>query len=272
MKFFKTTLQEVIIVTRRFIYTLLGIVNSLLHLRRPAVVVYCYHSIANDKWRFTVSLENIKKQIDSALQCAQSLSGEELYQYLNGKLIIDSPRFLVTFDDGYRDIITTVDYFREKNVKPIVFVLSRPENANRTEMETNKELLSYENVRHLAHCGWDIGCHSATHADFSRLSADDIRCEITDAKRDIEKNIGLPVKYFAYPKGQYTREIVDEVRNSGFQLGFTVEHNLLDYSSNKYLLPRVGVDYTHSLREFSVMSSVLGISLKQKIVKLFGIL
>lgn len=270
MKYEKSFIVQSTIMLRRSVYALLGMMHRYIHFQRPDVVVFCYHSIGADSWRFTVSLDRLKHQIETLLTEADPLSISELEQYLDGSLILSRPGFVITFDDGYRDVLNAVDFFREKEIYPIVFVLSKPNAANRIEMENEKPLLNVQELRSLRENGWTIGCHSATHASFEELDSDSMKQEISSAKHELEIALGIPVEYFAYPKGRYTDKTIETVRRAGFKLGFTVEYSPINVSTEKFLIPRVGVDQTHTLSEFLVMSTKIGILFKENVAKIIG--
>lgn len=270
MKYLTSLIASSIILMRRLVYAFLSMFHRAFQFSRPDVVVYCYHSIGEDDWRFTVSLSDIKRQIDLVLTEADPLTVDDMRQYLDGTLTLKRPGFLVTFDDGYRDILESVAYFRERGIRPIVFALSRPDAANREEMENNRPLLGADDFRTLSENGWSIGCHSATHAYFRGLDEAGAVREILEAKAELERTIGQEVSAFAYPKGGYTESVVTMVRNAGYALGFTVEHGIVSSYTDSLLIPRVGVDRTHSLAEFSVMSTVFGIRLKEALTRFVG--
>jgi peptidoglycan/xylan/chitin deacetylase (PgdA/CDA1 family) len=270
MNSIKHFLAMSIIVCRRVVYGALGMLDRVCHFRRPPVVIFCYHSIGTDNWRFTVSLDTLKRQMEVLLAYADPLTLSDVERYLDGTFTPTRPGFLVTFDDGYRDILSTVEFFRKHEIRPVVFALADPVRANRLEMENDKPLLTQDELLLLQSAGWEIGCHSATHASFSTLDQSDEEQEVRDAKILLERCIEAPVTSFAYPKGGYTESIVEKICEAGFRMAFTVEHGIVTAQSNKLLIPRVGVDQSHSLAEFSVMSTVWGIRLKECLAKLIG--
>lgn len=263
-------LSQIIILVRQMVYGVFGLADRVFHFRRPSVVVFCYHSIGTGDWRFTVSLEALQHQMRLLLTYADPLTLSQVEQYLEGTFVPARRGFLVTFDDGYHDILSTVEFFREHDIKPVVFALADPVRANRLEMENDKPLLSRDELLTLRSAGWDIGCHSATHASFATLDRNGEEQEIREAKKLLEQCIDVPVSSFAYPKGGYTESIVKKVREAGFRMAFTVEYGVLGNHTNKFLIPRVGVDQSHSLAEFLVMSTVFGIRFKELIARCIG--
>ncbi len=254
--------QNFFIRIRRIIYSIFGLFSN------PApVVVYCYHSISDSDWRFSISLEYFQKQVQRLLKSAQPISVDQLKAFLDHKLRLNGPAFILTFDDGYRDLMPIKDYLPALGIRPIVFVLARPEQANRGELSTLQPFLSNTEILSLHEAGWDIGCHSATHADFATLNKDQIEAEISEAKQILERELNIPIKYFAYPKGKYNPELSEAVRRAGFVFGFSMDHEFLTSNSDPVTLPRVGVDHTHTMGEFRGMGTRLAIRAKKIIAR-----
>ncbi len=61
-----------------------------------------------------------------------------------------------------------------------------------------------EDLRQLATWGVEIGAHTRTHADLGQLTGEPLRKEIVDSKREIERIIGKPVRYMAFPYGLHS--------------------------------------------------------------------
>ena len=97
--------------------------------------------------------------------------------------------------------------------------------------------------------GWTIGCHSATHPDFLRGVGTEK--EIRDAKKTLEKELGCEIKYFAYPKGVYNDKVLKAVKLAGFSGAFTTHWASLSKQTDLFRIPRIGVDRTHTIAQFS---------------------
>lgn len=64
---------------------------------------------------------------------------------------------------------------------------------------------------------FEIGAHTLTHADLSRLPLDEAEKEITGSKEWLEGLIGKPVGMFCYPRGRYNERIRDIVKSAGYR-------------------------------------------------------
>ncbi|HEX9503739.1 MAG TPA: polysaccharide deacetylase family protein [Patescibacteria group bacterium] len=253
-----TLTQEIVTRIRRTVYSVLGLIS-----KQAPIVVYCYHSISSDNWRFSVSEEILKQQVDFLMSGAKPISMEDLADYLDGQNKIHEPSFILAFDDGYQDLLSVKDYLPFLGIKPTVFVLANPERIDRTQISTNKSFLTNEEILSLHKAGWDIGCHGATHADLTKLSHNQLEAEIIKAKQLLETILNIPIKYFAYPKGKYTPKIIEIVKKAGFKLAFSMDYRIITPQSDQFSIPRVGVDHSHTFREFKGISSPATIRMKK---------
>jgi peptidoglycan/xylan/chitin deacetylase (PgdA/CDA1 family) len=73
-------------------------------------------------------------------------------------------------------------------------------------------MLSWEQLEELAHVGWEIGAHTRTHPDLTRLAPRDLEAEIVGGKRVLEDRLGRAVDLFAYPSGRYNPGVRSVVR------------------------------------------------------------
>ncbi|MBI1863726.1 polysaccharide deacetylase family protein [Candidatus Woesebacteria bacterium] len=234
---------------RKAIYLTLLRVDHLLK-RSNKIVIFCYHSIAKDNWAFSVKPKNLEKQMDYMLDNYESWSLSDLEKYLKGRKKLTKNVFIVTFDDGYRNLLKSIDLFKSKSIYPTVFLLSDKEKIKRKEISSKKLILKESDILILKSAGWEIGSHSKTHPNFWKLDENKLEEEIKGSKLNLEKNLNLKVNYFAYPKGKYTKNALNIVKKSGYKLALTVDDNFICRSSNKFLLPRIGIDGTHTFEEF----------------------
>jgi peptidoglycan/xylan/chitin deacetylase (PgdA/CDA1 family) len=80
-----------------------------------------------------------------------------------------------------------------------------------------KVLLSWDQVRGLDRKGMTIASHSRHHPFLTRVWGPRLTDEVSGSKRILEKFLGHPVRYFAYPFGQYDARVVQAVRDAGYE-------------------------------------------------------
>ncbi len=230
---------------RRVLYLFLGTLDSLFSAGSPPVVILCYHSISNNAWEYSVAPSEFKKQISYLATKYNFVSLADLYLFLKKSVPLKLPAAVITFDDGYKNILQVKKFLTDLNIKPTVFIISDGMNVDRAKLETKQEFLSNEDLIELEKSGWEIGFHGATHTDLTSLSGSRLEKEVNSSK--------LP--YFSYPWGKYNLTTVEVVKNAGFKLAVTMDDGNVGADSDLLRLPRVGVNGTHSLAEFQVLNS-----------------
>lgn len=84
--------------------------------------------------------------------------------------------------------------------------------------------MTWTQLRTLAAQGFDMGAHTCSHPILSQLPRTQLMDEIAGCKEEIERNLGQPVRYFAYPNGQrqdYTPECIAAVARAGYAAAVT---------------------------------------------------
>lgn len=71
-------------------------------------------------------------------------------------------------------------------------------------------------VKMIADSGHEIGTHSNTHPDMAKISADEIRKELSRSCDYIEKACGIRPELFRAPGGSYSGELIKTAAESGY--------------------------------------------------------
>jgi polysaccharide pyruvyl transferase WcaK-like protein/peptidoglycan/xylan/chitin deacetylase (PgdA/CDA1 family) len=264
-KSFAEVTFSIIIYIRRIIYIILGFIDKFTNSDRNKITILSYHSIMRDNWRFSIDADEIKKQIKYLKTHYNFITLKMLEDYLNGERQILKPSIILTFDDGYKDILKMKRFLKSNNIKPALFVLSDPQNANEKELGTKRPHLTKRDIHSLIKHGWEIGSHTNTHPNLSLLSPAELNEEVIKSKLKLENELNIPIKYFAYPRGKYSEQVVKFVKKAGYSLGLTMDDGIISKNSNPLLIPRVGVDRTHSFNEFKTLFSQSNINLRKTI-------
>ena len=108
--------------------------------------------------------------------------------------------------------------------------------------------------------GWEIGSHTRTHSHLGKIHDSALQDEIVKSKKELERNLGFSVKYFAYPKGTYSGKIIDYVKKAGYKAAFTVDGydiGLNDRDNMK--LSRISVEGNMKPEHLETLLSPLGL-------------
>jgi peptidoglycan/xylan/chitin deacetylase (PgdA/CDA1 family) len=144
------------------------------------------------------------------------------------------PSVTVTFDDGCEtDLLVAAPILKEFGFGATFYVTSG--------WVGGRGYLSSEQVRELGGMGFEIGCHSMTHAYLPDL--DDVRLheEIAGAKAQLEKTLGRSVEHFSCPGGRYDQRVKQVAREAGYRSVTTSQAHANSKSSDPFALARVAV-------------------------------
>lgn len=260
---------SIALIVRRSLYRVFAWLERLLPRLSAHLVILCYHSIGND-WRFSVKKEDFVRQIRLLrVSGYRFVPLADVHPYINREKPLREKLAVITFDDGYRDILAVRDFIKAERLKPTVFVLAEPESAAKGEVAPDKAFLSQSEILSLHHDGWEIGCHSATHADFSTLQDEEVLArEIRGAKLKLEQELKTPIRYFAYPKGFHDARLREAVRHAGYALGLSMDDRIMPGLVDRYAVPRIGVDLSHAPEDTTGMVSAFAIRLRMLVKRL----
>ncbi|MGB5419008.1 polysaccharide deacetylase family protein, partial [Algibacter sp.] len=92
-----------------------------------------------------------------------------------------------------------------------------------------------------------IGAHTVNHFNLSKLPDDVLKAEILESKIELEKQLGQPVKHFAYPYGKFQHASVREFEcadSIGFNTATTTNMSNLFMENGDMLcsLPRININ------------------------------
>jgi peptidoglycan/xylan/chitin deacetylase (PgdA/CDA1 family) len=103
--------------------------------------------------------------------------------------------------------------------------------------------MTWAQLRALAAEGFDVGAHTRTHPILSQLEPDRLGAEIEGCRVQIEREIGHPVRHFAYPNGRredYTRAAVAAVARAGYEAAVTTVMGGNTPATSRFELRRIG--------------------------------
>ena len=231
--------------------------------------VLCYHSISNDGWGFSTSIEDFYQQIKYLSKNKKIVTIDEIINKKRGENEIS-----VTFDDGYKDFFTNaLPILKRHNIRGTLFVLGTPHEANRNALGNNKILLSTADIKSIKKAGWEIGFHTNTHTSLTSLTTEQLKKEIIDGKKNLEKKLGFKLRYFAYPMGEYSPEVVEIVKQAGFEAAFSTNGGevSINNASDMHIIDRVCLEGNLTLNQFKTLITPLGLLFNKSFINLLKV-
>ncbi|MBN2469715.1 MAG: polysaccharide deacetylase family protein, partial [Anaerolineae bacterium] len=131
-----------------------------------------------------------------------------------------SRHFVLTFDDGYRDLLTDVAPILEQfDFTATVFLVTDyvgQTNAWEQIGPNTVPLLNWEEIHDLDRRCLDFGSHTATHPRLRDLDGAAVEAEVQRSKATLEAQLGRPVTLFAYPYGNHDNRVRRIVSKAGY--------------------------------------------------------
>lgn len=165
----------------------------------------------------------------------------------------DRPSFILTFDDGFRDLYENGwPLLREHKLPFTVYLASKymgkdMEWAGATATGAPGQGLTWEQIDEMVASGLcTIGNHTHSHARPEKLSIE----ELDECSRQIQSNLGFSPQHFAYPWGIGVQRMESEL-NKRFRSSATLEVGRNTAQVNRMQLRRVSVRASDPLEFFA---------------------
>jgi peptidoglycan/xylan/chitin deacetylase (PgdA/CDA1 family) len=179
-----------------------------------------------------------------------AITQRELYEALRFGLPLPARPVLITFDDGYRDVLwNAAPLLRRLRMPATEYVITARVGGG------DPSFLSWPELRRLERLGFDIGSHTVDHRDLTLLSPARARAELVESRRALQRHLGASVRWLSYPLGRVDPQVVRLARRAGYLLAVTTEPGSVQPAREPLLLhrdeilPWTGVSGLHALVE-----------------------
>jgi len=202
---------------------------ALSHLCRKRPAILGYHGIADcaredDRFMLQLPPAKFRGQLELMLSAGyRFVTVAELARRANGRR---PPPGLaaVSFDDAMRNVFTSAfPILQELGIPATVYVPTGWLGYRSPWIGTGGDgtIATEAELRQVAAAGWELGSHTCTHADLSRLDYDACRREIEASCADLRSIAGEPVQTLAYPFGRYGTAAIAAARDANLLAAVT---------------------------------------------------
>jgi peptidoglycan/xylan/chitin deacetylase (PgdA/CDA1 family) len=185
------------------------------------IPILCYHQIRD--WKSTdskfartyiVPVDAFKSQMkmlhDSGFH---TILPDQYLAYLEKGEPLPSRPVMLTFDDGPESQVTNaLAELDKEGFKAVFFIM--------TVVLGHPNFVTKQDVRDIDSKGHVIGCHTWNHTSVTKYKEKDWAIQVEKPKKDLEKIIGKPVNYFAYPNGLWNAAAAAEIKKYGYIAAF----------------------------------------------------
>ena len=227
------------------------------------VPVLMYHSVSDGPTASTRALSVRPAMFDAQLRYLrdQGFSGltfGELCQRRRGGQPLPARPIVLTFDDGYADLIEeALPIMIEQGFPATVFVTTGwLQGAARYAAGTPPDrMLAWGQLAALSSAGVEIGAHSHSHPQLDQISEPRLRVELTSSRRLLEDRLGNPVYSLAYPYGYSSKRVRAVARESGYLQAAVVANAVATSACDPFGVPRLTIRRSTSLAAFAKVAN-----------------
>jgi len=229
---------------------------------RPVPVLMYHHVNPHKGDMVTVTPDVFEGQMAYLAKAGfRTLSLDELFSFITGRLDLKQRAVAITFDDGWLDnfiyafpvlekyglrasIFVTTDWIErasEKSCGIPSLVPSHEESKNLViKGEEQKVVLTWKLIEEMADSALiDFYSHTRTHRAGSRLTETELVSELKESKDMLEKRLAKPCPFLCWPYGDYTDMAVTLSRAIGYRALFTVAHGVTKTGSDPFAVKRI---------------------------------
>jgi len=126
----------------------------------------------------------------------------------------------------------------------------------------DRVMMDWRQIKALHEAGHIIGSHTMTHPNLAHIDVDEMRYEIEESKRVLEKQLGSPVVHFSYPapilRPHWTETTCSHAEQAGYQTGVTAVSGPVKFGDSPHSLARVPIPREIDAFRWALESSFVG--------------
>jgi peptidoglycan/xylan/chitin deacetylase (PgdA/CDA1 family) len=230
----------------------LGVVRGGGPIDGDRVRVLCWHSIADLSHDpvlsdYGVPPATFNRQIAALEEAGWAFLGpDEFLRFLLSGAPVPRRSVLLTFDDGYADLVSEAEPVLTRFRAPAVaFAVSgwigRFNRWDVAKGRTPRPLAGRDELMRISHGKVEIGSHTRSHPRLTEVDPLELGAEVVGSRRDLLEMGFAPPRLFAYPYGAHDRSVHAAVRDAGYTAAFTTEPRIASRSVDPFAVPRIEV-------------------------------
>jgi peptidoglycan/xylan/chitin deacetylase (PgdA/CDA1 family) len=218
-------------------------VSALAGVHRDRGTVIAYHAIG--PCPEAIDRENLFVPVDSFAAQMAYLARRRvvvpLESLVRGEVSAGRPAVAITFDDGFRSVLTTAaPILRRHGFPATVFVPTGWLGRRGPWYEApgcEVEVMDQPQLREAEQLGIEIASHGHDHLDLEQATRAEAEADIAASVQALTALLDRPPRYLAYPWGRSSKAAREAAAAAGFDAAFSID---LPYGG-PYALARVGI-------------------------------
>ena len=217
------------------------------------VIVLMYHRVglARNAWeaRYAISPERFEAHMLAlARRGMHAVPVDALGDWLENGASLSAGAFVLTFDDGFRDVRERALPVLERLHWPFaVFLVSNFIGADDAWTRAanpdgaTHPLLNAEEILDMQRRGVGFHSHTCSHASLPGLDDDRLSRELVESRVALQHLLGRQVDYLAYPFGHLDERVVSAARKAGYRAAFSTQPGFNRPDVDRFRIRRIDV-------------------------------
>ena len=198
-------------------------------------VILMYHRFGEDQYPSTnVRLEQFEEHLEVLSQGQYNvLPLDDIVAHLHSGEPLPDRTVAITIDDAYLSVYEQAfPRLQRYGFTATIFVATQPVDRGL------RGYMSWEQLRELQAAGFGIGSQTRSHPHMHRLSVAENRDELAVSNDRFLTELGMRPNLFAYPYGEYSIDVLNEVKAAGFIAAFGQHSGIAHGYDGFFELPR----------------------------------
>ena len=219
---------------------------------RKRVVILCYHGVTerrerhpNDRHGLHIRADRFETQLDYLRKHFNVISLAEFVEARNRNVSLPDRAVVLTFDDGYRNFLTSaLPRLAARDLPVSVFLItdnirSRSDSpANGWSEADDETFLSWEEVKVLREQGVEFGSHTCSHRKLSELATTEADRELRVSHEAVDAHLSQHTMPLAFPYGSYSDAVIATARQLPYTCALTTDAGTNGPATDLFLLRR----------------------------------
>ena len=222
-------------------------------LQNGAAVVLMYHRFDEEYDSTSIAVEKFHQHMQFFKDQGYSVVPiSTIISAINGSIPFGDKWVTITVDDAYKSFLKVKPILEKFNYPYTIFV------STETVDQKNKNYMSWDDLKQIADSNLgELAAHSHTHAYLVRdFTAQERQRDILLSVKKIYENTGILSRFFAYPYGETSENLIEEVKNMQeiideenfyFLAAFSTQSGPVGCSSDLFSLPRFAMNEQYGI-------------------------
>ncbi len=212
---------------------------------KPDTPILTYHDVIEQRdaaslW-FDCTVSELGSQLDWLIaRGAHFVTVDQMYRHLAQGAALPHNAVMLTFADGYQGFFERGwPILKRRGIPAVMFV-----HTDYVGDQHGRPKMTWQELQELDRGGLvTIGSETRSHPlDVRKLSNTALTEEMAGSKLALERHLGHPVAYLAYPNGKFDERVARAAQHAGYSMAFTERLMPCEASPNLFMVAR----YVHT--------------------------